>query len=109
MSYWMWAERYLAEAGEKEGKERGTVFRAYVRAWKQSGRDNWGRHLSAHAHALGGEINEEFVRGFPCVEKRDDELRQTMTGTREQAHVGPGIDILFDRKEGGLTGCDPAA
>lgn len=102
--------REIARGSEREeGKERGPFLRADVRAWKQSGRDDRGRHLSAHAHALGGEINEEFVRGFPCSEKRDDEFCQAMAGTREQTDIGPGIDILFDREEGSLTGCDPAA
>lgn len=32
-----------------------------------------------------------------------------MAGTGEQPHIGPGIDILFDRKEARLTDCDPVA
>ncbi len=65
-----------------------------------------GRHLPALTHILRTEIDEERARSFFELGKPDDELRERMTGAREQTDVRPGIEVLFRGEELDLSGID---
>ncbi len=90
-------------------RDGAVPFRAHRCPVEFLDRERRGRHLSAHALSLRREIDEELVRPLSDARQSDDdEESKVMAGPREKAHVGPVIDVLFDRKCRGFVGADAA-